>query len=430
MRFVVFFAVLGLLLGGLNWYLARWLTEAFGLSTKARRRLRWALVASLCCFILGRWLARAVPAAWVFVTAGSTVELIVLITIALLLPVDLGLLAFRGVTKVLAWTRARGAAVAPQALEEAASPVALSPPGEPTTDVELGAGVPVAPRDNAVTRRALFGQAAAGSSLLIASSSSLYGVLAGRHDYQTVDVPFRLEGMSPKLDGFTIVQLSDIHIGDYTGEAELAAALDRVALAKPDLIVLTGDLLDRDPKLAPELGRFARRLGELCRRGVVAIPGNHDLFAGVDAPMKALHAAGARVLRNTGTLIGDAGAQFALLGVDDVQGPRFDEPGPDLAAAQRHTPQSRDLPSILLCHNPSYFEEAAGSVQLQMSGHTHGGQINPGIRPADWLLPHGWVAGMYEYGGSQLYVNRGFGTVGPPARIGAPPEVTRYILQA
>jgi predicted MPP superfamily phosphohydrolase len=89
-----------------------------------------------------------------------------------------------------------------------------------------------------------------------------------------------------------------------------------------------------------------------------------------------------------------------------------------------------DLPRVLLCHNPSFFAEAAGHVALQLSGHTHGGQVNLGIRPADYLLPGGWVAGRYDLNGSALYVNRGFGTVGPPARLGAPPEVTRLVLSA
>jgi predicted MPP superfamily phosphohydrolase len=89
-----------------------------------------------------------------------------------------------------------------------------------------------------------------------------------------------------------------------------------------------------------------------------------------------------------------------------------------------------DLPRVLLCHNPSFFSEAAGQVALQLSGHTHGGQVNFGLRPADYVLPGGWVAGRYDLRGSALYVNRGFGTVGPPARLGSPPEVTRIVLSA
>jgi predicted MPP superfamily phosphohydrolase len=231
------------------------------------------------------------------------------------------------------------------------------------------------------------------------------------------------------LEGFTIVQLSDIPMGEYVGASELAAAHALVRQAKPDLIVLTGDLLDRDPELAPDLGAFVQKLAPLAREGVVAISGNHDFYAGIDPTCSALSRAGARVLRNDGCVIGDSGGAFARLGVDDVMGPRFGGRGADLARAKRRLPVSRDLPSVLLCHNPRYFEEAQGQVGLQLSGHTHGGQINLGVSPASLVLPHGFVAGLYQRKGSQLYVNRGFGTVGPPARIGAPPEVTRIVLR-
>ena len=89
------------------------------------------------------------------------------------------------------------------------------------------------------------------------------------------------------------------------------------------------------------------------------------------------------------------------------------------------------MPRVLLAHNPAFFPQAAGRVHLQLSGHTHGGQINVGSRlPAEVLLPHGYVAGRYERSGSLLYVNRGLGTAGPPARVGSPPELTRVVLLA
>jgi predicted MPP superfamily phosphohydrolase len=142
------------------------------------------------------------------------------------------------------------------------------------------------------------------------------------------------------------------------------------------------------------------------------------------------------MLRNDAMVIGGAGAGFALLGVDDVYA-RREGGGPDLSRAVRALPRlagrvapAIDLPRLLLCHNPSFFAESAGQVALQISGHTHGGQVNLGIRPAEYLLPGGWVAGRYDRHGSALYVNRGFGTVGPPARIGARPEVTRIVLSS
>ena len=206
------------------------------------------------------------------------------------------------------------------------------------------------------------------------------------------------------------------------------AAVDLVGKARGDLVVLTGDLIDFDPRYADALGSLARRLSPLAREGVVAIPGNHDHFTGIDATVSALRRGGADVLKNRGRTIGGPGGAFALLGVDDVWAARMKVPGggPDLAAAIATVP--RDLPRVLLCHNPVFFPEAAGQVALQLSGHTHGGQVNVLVRPADWVLPHGYVAGLYERDGSRLYINRGFGTAGPPARVGAPPEVSRIVL--
>jgi uncharacterized protein len=283
-------------------------------------------------------------------------------------------------------------------------------------------------------RRAFLAQVTAGSAFLIGSSSSLYGALRGRYDYSVEEVVVKIPGLPRALDGFSIAQLSDVHVGVYVGDRELAIAEELLRQAKPDLIVLTGDLLDNDPRLAPQLGRFVRRLPALARAGVVAISGNHDYFAGVEDMAAAITGAGARILRNDAQVIGGPGAGFALLGVDDVWA-RREGAGPDLQRAVRALPRiggrvapALDLPRVLLCHNPSFFAEAAGQVALQLSGHTHGGQINLGIRPADYVLPGGWVAGRYDQSDSVLYVNRGFGTVGPPARVFAPPEVTRIVL--
>jgi predicted MPP superfamily phosphohydrolase len=345
------------------------------------------------------------------VRAGFVAQLAVLVSVILLLPFDLALWMQR-LARRFRQPNTRRAALSPAATDT--PPVARS-------------ASEVAPR------RTFLAQATVGSAFLIGSSSSLYGSLLGRHDYRVEDVPVRLPGLSRSLDGFTIVQLSDIHVGQFVGEPELAAAEALVRRARPDLIVLTGDLLDHDPRYAAQLGRFARRVGPLAREGVVAISGNHDFYAGIGETVSALEAGGADVLRNRGRVIGGRNG-FALLGVDDVWGRRFGL-GPNLDAALASLPalggstaRARELPRVLLCHNPSFFEESAARVGLQLSGHTHGGQINLLVRPADWVLKNGWVAGHYRERGAQLYVNRGFGTAGPPARVGAPPEVTRIIL--
>ncbi len=277
-------------------------------------------------------------------------------------------------------------------------------------------------------RRAFLAQAATGGAIAIGGGAALYGTLFGRRDYTLETVPIVLSKLPRALDGFTIVQLSDLHVGTFISERELAAALSLVRDAKPDLIVLTGDLLDHDPAYAPKLARFARSLTGLARYGVHAIPGNHDYYAGVDATLRALDEAGVEVLLNRHLTVGNAGGQFLLAGVDDVRAPMYGGPGPRPALA--FSGSDPELARVLLSHNPADFEQSHTFADLVLSGHTHGGQITMFVNPARLVLTHGLVRGHYRKDGTQLYVNRGFGTAGPPARIGSPPEVTKLVLSS
>lgn len=424
MRFVIFFTVMFSVLALINAYAFRRAVKAFSLS----RHARWIVGATLFASLFGMLLGRIADRLWSGAPVGkllvvaSSMQLAVLISFFFLILADAARVLL-GLVGRFCSSRLRAATSS----------------GVP--DSELAR---VQPAD--LPRRAFLEQAAAGSAFLIGGSSALYGALSGRHDYSIEEVPIKIPGLSRALDGFAIVQLSDIHIGQFVGDPELLAAEFFVRKARPDLIVLTGDLIDHDARLAEKLGRLARRLGPLAREGVVAISGNHDFYAGIEPTVAALNAGGATVLRNRARVIGGmAGgvtgvpsAGFALLGVDDVWASRFSRTGgPDLDRAIESLPAlggrvspARDLPRVLLCHNPIYFEKAAGKVALQLSGHTHGGQVNLVVRPADWVLKNGWVAGTYSRNGSRLYINRGFGTVGPPARIGAPPEITRIVLEA
>jgi predicted MPP superfamily phosphohydrolase len=415
--FAVFFLVMLGVLGWVNQQAYRWATRAFSISPRGKRVLSGVLIASLAGMVLGRVVDRFAPgqASQLVLFSASVVQLAVLISVALLLVVDLGVLG-AGLTR--RFSARRRSSAAPQGA-----------PGAPAAATPV-AGVEPVP----VPRRAVLAQLAAGSAFLVGGSSSLYGALVGRHDYTIEELAVRLPGLSKALDGFTIVQLSDIHVGSLVGEAELEAGVEFVARARPDLVVLTGDLIDHDPRVAEKLGRFVRRLVPLAREGVTAITGNHDFYAGVSETVSALERGGAQVLRNQGRVIGGARG-FTLLGVDDVWAKRFDpQAGPDLGSALQSLAKvdgrnvGRDLPRVLLCHNPSYFEQAAGHVDLQVSGHTHGGQVNLLVRPGELFLKNGWISGLYERSGSKLYVNRGFGTAGPPARIGSPPEITRLVL--
>jgi hypothetical protein len=180
-----------------------------------------------------------------------------------------------------------------------------------------------------------------------------------------------------------------------------------------------------DSDFAPEV---ARRLAELRPRdGVFAALGNHDYYAGHEEVLLALEREGVAALVDDGRVLrAQDGGGFALLGVDDLSSVRWGGGGPHLERALSKVPF--DVPRILLSHQPHTIDQWPGRVALQLSGHTHGGQINPGFRPADLIFRY--VAGTYHVGGTTLYVNRGFGTAGPPARVLAPPEVTRIVLVA
>jgi predicted MPP superfamily phosphohydrolase len=287
---------------------------------------------------------------------------------------------------------------------------------------------PVGALDAKVDRRQVLERAAGVVAFAASSGALAWGTLRGRYEWSIEEVVIPLAKLPKALDGFTIVQLSDLHVGTFIGERELDRGLGLLDRIRADLIVITGDIVDADPRYVPIA---ARRLGALtARHGVACIPGNHDYYTGERAVLGGMRSAGIDVLVNRGKLVapGDGGG-FALLGVDDLSARSRSRPasGPDLTLAQSMVPSDRA--TVLLAHQPQFAPFAARSgIDLQLSGHTHGGQINPGIRPVDFI--YRYVEGRYRVGDMQLYVNRGFGTVGPPTRVGAPPEITKIVLVA
>ncbi|HZO16848.1 MAG TPA: metallophosphoesterase [Polyangiaceae bacterium] len=390
-----FLFVLGALVG-INTFVYRRARAAFDLSRRARQILIAVLATTLLAVILGRtigrWtgdeLARAVGG------AGMIVQLGVIVAFAMLGVERLGVLLWRAASKL-------------RFKQDEKAPVVDDPPQE----------------EGLIGRRELLSRTVAGTALGVGASSALYGAIWGRHDYVIEEVPVRLAKLPRTLDGFTLVQLSDIHLGTFVGEREIGYSADLVAQAKPDLIVLTGDHVDHDERYMEMLGAMLRRLRDIAP--IAAVPGNHDYYAGIHAMTDVMQRAGVELLVNRSVKLGDRGGRIALCGVDDVWARRqYGGRGPDLKRALTDVPD--DVARILLCHNPEFFPEAAERVDLQLSGHTHGGQFNPLVRPAELFLPY--IAGRYQRGDAQLYVNRGFGTAGPPARLGAAPEVTKIIL--
>jgi predicted MPP superfamily phosphohydrolase len=228
------------------------------------------------------------------------------------------------------------------------------------------------------------------------------------------------------LDGFRIVQISDVHIGPLLDRRFAAGIAERVNALAPDLVAVTGDLVDGS---VGRVGDEVAPLGAIqARHGVWFVTGNHDYYSGADAWVARMTGLGWHPLRNRSVSIEADGCAFELAGVDDHHGALVDPGGgEDLGRALDLRDPAR--PVVLLAHDPTTFRRASRlGVDLQLSGHTHGGQI----WPFRWLvrLAVPWIAGLHREGESLLYVSCGTGFWGPPMRLGAPAEITELVLHA
>ena len=226
-----------------------------------------------------------------------------------------------------------------------------------------------------------------------------------------------------ELDGFKIVQISDVHIGPILGRSFAAEIVRKVDALDADLVVVTGDLVDGSvEQLRDEVEPFAALKS---RHGVAFVTGNHDYYSKADPWCARVEELGMEVLRNRWRWIEVDGARFALAGVDDHRGDMLMGGGSDLGRALAGIPE--DAPVVLLAHDPTTFVAAAKTnIDLQLSGHTHGGQIWPFAALVRAAVP--FLAGLYRRGRAQLYVSRGTGFWGPPMRIGARGEITEITI--
>lgn len=238
-------------------------------------------------------------------------------------------------------------------------------------------------------------------------------------------VEIRLARWPQALDGFRIVQISDIHFGpllDYRFAEELTRRCNELT---PDLIAVTGDLVDGPVRhVGPDVAPLAQLRA---RHGVFFITGNHDYFSNADAWVEFARGLGMTALRNQHVRIDVDDAGFDLAGVDDANGARVAGTGGcDVPAALAGRDPER--PVVLLAHDPLAFPTAAKhGVDLQLSGHTHGGQIWPFMYFVRLATPY--VAGLHRRGESQIYVSRGTGFWGPCMRLRAPAEITEITLR-
>lgn len=254
-----------------------------------------------------------------------------------------------------------------------------------------------------------------------------YGLVRAFTDAEVVDVPVVLPRLPAALDGFTILQLTDLHIGGTIGRSFIESLVQRSNAIGADLIALTGDFVDGTvAQLADAVAPLAKLRAA---HGVYFVTGNHEYYSGAGPWLAHLSALGIRVLRNERVTIARGGDAFDLAGIDDHGAGSFlPDHGPDLDRALAGRDRTRAL--VLLAHQPRQVRAAARyDVDLQLSGHTHGGQVWP-WHYAVALQQGGLLAGRYQIGATQLYVSRGPAYWGPPVRVGAPPEITRVILRS
>jgi predicted MPP superfamily phosphohydrolase len=262
-----------------------------------------------------------------------------------------------------------------------------------------------------------------------------YGMLYERTEIETTYQRIVLKRLPRAFDGFRIAQLSDIHIGTFMPVQDIRKYVAMVNQLKPDLVALTGDFVTWKGSPA---GTVVEALSGLkAPFGIFGCLGNHEIWAGVqDSITRQFAERGTRMLRHQNAVIESAGERLNLIGVDYQSRTPFGPPQDGVVSQYLEGVEPLMLPDtahILLSHNPNTFDRAAElGIDLSLAGHTHGGQvtleyISPGLSPARLITAY--VRGWFQKGGSQLYVNRGIGTIFSPVRFGSPPEITLYELK-
>lgn len=291
--------------------------------------------------------------------------------------------------------------------------------GDSETSLDQGAVQEVKARpeteDPRTVSRRLFVSRVVGGGAAAAALGTVgygaYGVLSGPK-IKRVTVP--LAKLPRAAHGFRIAVVSDIHLGPILGRGHTQRIVDTINAAQPDLVAIVGDMVDGS---VADLGPSAEPLTQLrARHGTFFVTGNHEYFSGAEEWVDHVRELGLRPLENERVEI----AGFDLAGVDDIEGERVGK-GPDFRKALGDRDSSRA--AVLLAHQPVVIHDAVEhGVDLQLSGHTHGGQLWPGNYLAELANPT--VAGLERYGDTQLYVTRGAGAWGPPVRVGASSDIT------
>jgi predicted MPP superfamily phosphohydrolase len=259
---------------------------------------------------------------------------------------------------------------------------------------------------------------------LLAALATAAGLWNARRIARARRVHVPIDGLPGELHGLRIVQLSDVHVGPTIKRGYVQGVVDRANALQPDIVAITGDLVDGSvQELAEHVAPLA---GLRARHGVYFVTGNHEYYAGAHPWIAELRRLGIRVLLNEHVVLSHDTAELVLAGVTDYSAGHFDRShASDPQAALRGAPEQ--AVKVLLAHQPRSAPAAAqAGFHLQLSGHTHGGQF----LPWKWFVPlqQPFTAGLHSLGAMWVYVSRGTGYWGPPKRLGAPSEITELVL--
>jgi uncharacterized protein len=272
-------------------------------------------------------------------------------------------------------------------------------------------------------RRSMYGLTA------VSFAGTAYGLIHEKTAHDLTSAEFGIRNLPQEMDGLTIALISDIHSSIFMTKPEMDKYVQLTNSLEADLIVVPGDFVNSQTE---EVYPFAEAFSNLkAPYGVYGVMGNHDFYApNAELVAKEVDACGVKLLRNEQVVIQKKGGSLCLLGIDDVGRPQR---ATDMIEEAMGTTRN-GMPKILLCHRPYFLPQAAEkSIDLVLSGHTHGGQIVLGqfgdtvIAPASLASPYVW--GKYRMGETHMYVSRGIGTVGLPIRINCPPEITKITLR-
>ncbi len=273
------------------------------------------------------------------------------------------------------------------------------------------------------TRWRQLSRCTAAAGLIIVLTVTAFGVKKAAEPPTVHQVEISLDNLPAAFKGFKIVQISDVHLGEMTTAAGMAEIVAIVNSLEPDMVAVTGDLVDGD---AAQLRDELAPLGALrAKEGVFFVTGNHEYYSGAEDWLPEIERLGVRILRNERAELRRGSDSLIIAGVNDRKAGRFSDP-PDYEQTLGEIVPQQTV--ILLAHQPAAATQAAAwQPDLVLSGHMHGGQIWPFKYFV--LLQQPYIRGLYRECLTQIYVNQGTGSWGPPMRVGTEKEITELILQ-